>query len=83
MTVRGNAEARGVTVSLRNLSKQFGEVWALRPIDLEIDPGELPAVAENLEAVASAPSADIGGDWADWGRFRAIVHRVVHEALGT
>lgn len=39
MNARGNAEVRGVPVSLRNLSKQFGEVWALRPIDLEIDPG--------------------------------------------
>ena len=35
-----------------------------------------------LDRIASAPSEDIGGDWADWGHFRAIVHRVVHEELG-
>ena len=47
----------------------------------EIDPARLVEVAERLERVTSSPSADIGGDWADWGRFRAVVHRVVHEAL--
>jgi ADP-ribose pyrophosphatase YjhB (NUDIX family) len=50
---------------------------------LEIDPDELPMVAERLDGVNSAHSEDIGGDWADWGRFRAIVHRVVHETLRT
>ena len=47
----------------------------------EVDPAELPAVADGLERVTSMHSVDIGGDWADWGRFRAIAHRVVHEAL--
>jgi ADP-ribose pyrophosphatase YjhB (NUDIX family) len=49
---------------------------------VEIDRVELPAVADRLERVTSAQSADIGGDWADWGRFRAVVHRVVDRALG-
>ena len=48
---------------------------------VEVEPSELPAVADRLEHVASTRSADIGGDWADWGRFRAVVHRVVHDAL--
>jgi ADP-ribose pyrophosphatase YjhB (NUDIX family) len=48
---------------------------------IEVDAAELTAVADRLERVASAPSVDIGGDWADWGRFRAIVHRVVHATL--
>ena len=30
-------------------------------------------------AVAEGP--DIEGDWADWGRFRAVVHRAVADAL--
>ena len=47
----------------------------------EVDPTELPAVADGLERVTSMHSVDIGGDWADWGRFRAVAHRVVHEAL--
>lgn len=47
----------------------------------EIDPGELPAVAEHLEGIASEISAEIVGDWAAWGRFRAVVHRTVHEVL--
>jgi ADP-ribose pyrophosphatase YjhB (NUDIX family) len=48
---------------------------------VEVEPAELRAVADRLERVASTRSADIGGDWADWGRFRAVVHRVVHDAL--
>jgi ADP-ribose pyrophosphatase YjhB (NUDIX family) len=48
---------------------------------IEIDPRELGAVADRLERVTSQPSTEIGGDWADWGRFRAVVHRVVHEVL--
>ncbi|OGN81711.1 MAG: hypothetical protein A3H36_00815 [Chloroflexi bacterium RIFCSPLOWO2_02_FULL_71_16] len=47
----------------------------------EIEPAELPAVAARLEAIASAISPEIVGDWAAWGRFRAVVHRAVHEAL--
>lgn len=47
----------------------------------EIDPDELVGVAADLEDIASAISPDIVGDWAAWGRFRAVVHRTVHEAL--
>ena len=47
---------------------------------IEIDPADLPHVADRLEAL---PESDRGmvGSWHDWGKFRAIVHRVVHEAL--
>ncbi len=48
---------------------------------IEVDPATLDQVADRLEGIESAPSQDIGGDWADWGRFRAIVHRVVREEL--
>jgi ADP-ribose pyrophosphatase YjhB (NUDIX family) len=48
---------------------------------IEIEPAALAEVAERLDRIASEPSKDIGGDWADWGHFRAIVHRVVHEEL--
>lgn len=46
----------------------------------EIDPAELPQVADRLEAL---PETDRGrvGSWRDWGKFRAVVHRAVHEAL--
>ena len=49
---------------------------------IEIEPSALNEVAERLDTIASAHSEDIGGDWADWGHFRAIVHRVVSDALG-
>jgi ADP-ribose pyrophosphatase YjhB (NUDIX family) len=49
---------------------------------IEIEPSSLGEVAERLDGIASARSEDIGGDWADWGRFRAVVHRVVHDELG-
>jgi NAD+ diphosphatase len=48
---------------------------------IEIEPSELRAVADRLERLTSAPSDRIGGDWADWGKFRAVVHRVVADVL--
>lgn len=48
---------------------------------IEIDPATLGQVATRLDAIASAHSREIGGDWADWGRFRAVVHRAVYEEL--
>ena len=57
-----------------DLSEQIEE-W------IEIEPATLSDVADRLDGIASSRSKDIGGDWADWGHFRAIVHRVVHEEL--
>lgn len=48
----------------------------------EIDVAELPLVADRLDRIEAPGTEDIGGDWAAWGRFRAVVHRAVHEALG-
>lgn len=64
----------GGTLGARDESERIEEF-------IEVDPGELTAVADRLERVTSLPSTEIGGDWADWGRFRAVVHRVVHDAL--
>lgn len=47
----------------------------------EVAVTELPIVADRLDALGSETSSEIVGDWADWGRFRAVVHRAVHEAL--
>ncbi|OLC52325.1 MAG: hypothetical protein AUH85_17420 [Chloroflexi bacterium 13_1_40CM_4_68_4] len=47
----------------------------------EITPGQLADVARNLESLPDRHEPQIKGSWRDWGRFRAIVHRVVHEAL--
>jgi 8-oxo-dGTP pyrophosphatase MutT (NUDIX family) len=47
----------------------------------EVDPAELDGMAARLDAIASEASADIGGDWADWGEFRAVVHREVGALL--
>ena len=48
----------------------------------EIEPNELETVGEELYCIGSEHSTDIGGDWQDWGRFRASVHYAVAEALG-
>ena len=48
----------------------------------EIAPADLLETADRLDHIESQGSEDIGGDWAAWGRFRAIVHRAVHTALG-
>ena len=47
----------------------------------EVPPEALLAVAENLEQVTTNYSQNIDGYWRDWGRFRAIIHRLVWEAL--
>jgi len=48
---------------------------------IEVDPSALGDVADRLDRIPSARSRNIGGDWADWGHFRAIVHRVAFEEL--
>ena len=47
----------------------------------EIDSAELPAVADFLGHLATVGARPIGGSWAAWGTFRAVVHRIVHQAL--
>lgn len=42
---------------------------------------ELPALADTLYSLAGEPSSEIHGKWRDWGRFRAVIHRAVYEAL--
>jgi len=48
----------------------------------EMTPAELRAQAAVLEELATEGTKSIGGSWADWGRFRAIAHRAVADALG-
>jgi NAD+ diphosphatase len=47
----------------------------------EIEVAELPLLAATLEAAPDRFDDEIGGNWREWGRFRAIVHRVVYQAL--
>jgi NAD+ diphosphatase len=47
----------------------------------EIAVADLPALADHLESQADGADPQIGGSWADWGRFRAVAHRAVHAAL--
>jgi 8-oxo-dGTP pyrophosphatase MutT (NUDIX family) len=47
----------------------------------EMSPAELRGQAAVLERVATEGTVGIGGSWADWGRFRAVAHRVVADAL--
>lgn len=62
------------TLETRDTTEQIEE-W------IEVEPSALETVAERLEGVTSAHSEEIGGSWSDWGRFRAVVHRVVREEL--
>lgn len=65
---------RGGTLGALDESEQI-EDWR------EIADGELTSVAAFLDDIRTSGTLDIGGDWRAWGRFRAVVHREVHEAL--
>ncbi len=47
----------------------------------EVDLTELPRLADTLAQVEDTYSDDIGGNWRDWGEFRAVVHRVVYDVV--
>jgi NAD+ diphosphatase len=47
----------------------------------EVAVDELPLLAETLAQAPDRYDAEIAGRWRDWGRFRAVVHRVVYDAL--
>jgi 8-oxo-dGTP pyrophosphatase MutT (NUDIX family) len=49
----------------------------------EIEVAELPRVASFLDDLRMPGTLDIGGDWRAWGKFRAVVHRAVAEALAS
>jgi 8-oxo-dGTP pyrophosphatase MutT (NUDIX family) len=48
----------------------------------EMAPAELRAHAAVLDGLATEGTKSIGGSWSDWGRFRAVAHRAVADALG-
>jgi 8-oxo-dGTP pyrophosphatase MutT (NUDIX family) len=64
----------GGTLGALDLSEQI-EDWR------EVDPSDLGDVANTLDDLRTTSEHDIGGDWRAWGKFRAVVHRAVHEAL--
>jgi NAD+ diphosphatase len=47
----------------------------------ELAVADLPALAETLENVPDMRDEEIDGSWRDWGRFRAVAHRVIYAAL--
>jgi NAD+ diphosphatase len=46
-----------------------------------IPPNALPAIATQLDRLPDTYSEELGDTWDAWGRFRAIVHRAVWDAL--
>ena len=49
----------------------------------EVAVADLPRVADFLDDLSTQGTQDIGGDWRAWGKFRAVVHRAVHQALAS
>jgi 8-oxo-dGTP pyrophosphatase MutT (NUDIX family) len=47
----------------------------------EIAPAELSSVADQLDSQQDALSADLDASYRAWGRFRALTHRLVWQAL--
>lgn len=46
-----------------------------------VRPDDLPHLAAHLEQLSATEDRAIGGRWQNWGRFRAVIHRAVAEAL--
>jgi 8-oxo-dGTP pyrophosphatase MutT (NUDIX family) len=64
----------GGTLAPRDPAEQidsYGLIW----------PAGLPTLAAALEQLPDRVGDDIRGSWRTWGAFRAVVHRVVHQAL--
>jgi ADP-ribose pyrophosphatase YjhB (NUDIX family) len=68
---------------LRETSGTLGAIDDSEQIEewREIDDRELPAIASFLEDLRTSGTRGIGGSWGAWGRFRAVVHRAVGDAL--
>ena len=47
----------------------------------EILPAQLPALADYLEHLKIHDSAETASNWGEWGRFRAVIHRLVSQML--
>jgi 8-oxo-dGTP pyrophosphatase MutT (NUDIX family) len=47
----------------------------------EIEPAELLPIAETLDHLDANFAQELLGHWNEWGKFRAVVHRKVYEAL--
>ena len=48
---------------------------------LEVEPADLPRLADELDHLGQQFSAELGTSWGPWGQFRAVIHRLVYEAL--
>ena len=69
-------DERSGTLGALDASEQI-EDWR------EVAVADLPGVADFLDDLSTQGTQDIGGDWRAWGKFRAVVHRAVHEALAS
>ena len=47
----------------------------------EVSADDLPKMANTLRDIQHEPSREIGGNWHDWGMFRAAIHDAVYTAL--
>jgi ADP-ribose pyrophosphatase YjhB (NUDIX family) len=47
----------------------------------EVAPAELRAIAEQLEGLPDTWDTALGESWRAWGRFRAVIHRIVADIL--
>lgn len=68
------------------LQERGGTLGALDPDERVaafrmVGPAELGGLADALEQLTGSDDHEIGGSWRDWGRFRALGHRLTAAAL--
>jgi 8-oxo-dGTP pyrophosphatase MutT (NUDIX family) len=47
----------------------------------EVHVDDLPHMADDLDRLGEQFDHEIHGRWRDWGHFRSVIHRVVHQTL--
>lgn len=68
---------------LDEISGMLGALDAAERVEAfrDIEPPELLTIAARLDDLDAGYAEELNSRWRDWGRFRAVIHRIVSEAL--
>ncbi len=67
-------DERGGTLAARDAGERLAAYS-------DVAPEDLPSLADQLDRLPNEDAPELDDNWREWGRFRAVVHRVVGDAL--